>query len=420
MEPPAIIVEGLGKQYLLGMGAGPDDLRDALNRRFNALTQRLRLADDRRPTEREAFWALRDVTFSVQRGEILGIIGRNGAGKSTLLKLLSRVTTPTAGRAILSGRVGSLLEVGTGFHPELSGRENTYLNGAILGMSKREIDECYDAIVDYAGIAEFMATPVKRYSSGMHVRLAFAIAAHIRPEILILDEVLAVGDANFQRKSFNTVMDYAGTGNTTLFVSHNLNAVKTMCARAVFLDKGQVRFIGPTGEAIDAYNDSLLMERAESLADRQRQSPALTPLIERVTMRDDAGNETYVVGSCEGIRVRVELRNEAPLTNPYIDLVIRDVFGTRLSWIASGVQQGRLPEVPKNGCMEIIIDEIPFLPGGYQGNIEVGDKGARLDFVGAAFEFQVVHRDIFGTGIQQENARGPLILKSHFDVGISD
>ena len=206
-----------------------------------------------RLADRETFWALRDISFEIGRGEVVGIIGRNGAGKSTLLKILSQITEPTSGEIDLHGRVGSLLEVGTGFHPELTGRENIFLNGAILGMHRREIITQFDAIVDFAGIEQFLDTPVKRYSSGMYVRLAFAVAAHLNPEILIVDEVLAVGDAEFQKKCLGKMQDVAQSGRTVLFVSHNLQAVSLLCEKGLLLSRGRLAFFGGVDEAIDAY-----------------------------------------------------------------------------------------------------------------------------------------------------------------------
>ncbi len=224
-----------------------------------------------RVTNRETFWALQGVSFQIERGEVVGILGRNGAGKSTLLKVLSRITEPTAGEIDLYGRVGSLLEVGTGFHPELTGRENIFLNGAILGMRRHEIVRQFDAIVDFAGVEKFLDTPVKRYSSGMYVRLAFAVAAHLNPEILIVDEVLAVGDAEFQKKCMGKMNDVARSGRTVIFVSHNLQAVSLFCTRGVWLSKGEVVFNGRADEAIDRYVAS--WTDASAAADRDLRRP---------------------------------------------------------------------------------------------------------------------------------------------------
>jgi len=251
MSLPSIEVSGLSKRYVLEHESRHDNLRDSLHHTARKLWRRARWGTS---FEKEEFWALRDVSFSVQPGDVVGIIGRNGAGKSTLLKILSRITEPTAGRITLRGRVASLLEVGTGFHPELSGRENIYLNGAILGMSRVEIRRKFDEIVAFAEVERFLDTPVKRYSSGMYVRLAFAVAAHLEPEILIVDEVLAVGDIAFQKKCLGKMQDVArNEGRTVLFVSHNLNAVRQLCSTALFLANGCVQAAGPVGRMLDLY-----------------------------------------------------------------------------------------------------------------------------------------------------------------------
>ncbi len=253
-----IAVEGLSKRYLIGHQLRHDTLRDAMVQGVRGLVSRVRRHDAGGRADREEFWALRDVAFEVRRGEVLGIIGRNGAGKSTLLKILSRITEPTRGRVALRGRVASLLEVGTGFHPELSGRENIFLNGAILGMSREEIRRKFDEIVAFAEVEQFLDTPVKRYSSGMYVRLAFAVAAHLEPEILIVDEVLSVGDVAFQRKCVGKLQDVAGTsGRTVLFVSHNLPVVRRLCPRALLLDRGRIAAAGAAAEVLNTYTHAI-------------------------------------------------------------------------------------------------------------------------------------------------------------------
>ena len=248
-----ISAEGLSKQYRLGQRASHGALRDALTQAIAAPFRRSRRLDTTAAREREWIWALRDVSFVVAPGEIVGIIGRNGSGKSTLLKILSRITEPTRGRAAVFGRVGSLLEVGTGFHPELSGRENIFVNGAILGMKRAEITRKFDEIVAFAEVERFIDTAVKYYSSGMQMRLAFAVAAHLEPEILLIDEVLAVGDAAFQKKCLGKMGDVARGGRTVLFVSHDLSAVQVLCGRAMRLAHGTLQGIGPVGEQITAY-----------------------------------------------------------------------------------------------------------------------------------------------------------------------
>jgi lipopolysaccharide transport system ATP-binding protein len=263
MPRPVISVENLSKAYRIGLKEEvPDTLTSALIgfakaplRKF----QELRRLDTFRHTGEadDIVWALKDVSFEVQEGEVLGVIGRNGAGKSTLLKILSRITEPTSGRAVIRGRVSSLLEVGTGFHPELSGRENVYLNGTILGMTKAEIDAKFDEIVDFSGVEKFLDTPIKRYSSGMKVRLAFAVAAHLEPEILIIDEVLAVGDAEFQKKCLGKMQDVARGGRTVLFVSHNMEAVTALCSRALLVVGGRGVVDGNVTTAVQRYYDAM-------------------------------------------------------------------------------------------------------------------------------------------------------------------
>jgi lipopolysaccharide transport system ATP-binding protein len=273
MRDFAIRVENLSKQYRIrGIEKHNnyyETLRDHLTTGWQSFFQRNVSSSCRNVT----FWALQDVSFEVKNGEILGLIGRNGAGKSTLLKILSRITAPTSGRAEIHGRVGSLLEVGTGFHAELSGRENIYLNGAILGMSKAEIDHKFDEILSFAEIGEFVDTPVKHYSSGMYLRLAFSVAAHLEPEILLVDEVLAVGDAGFQKKCLGKMGDVAREGRTVLFVSHNMPAITRLCDRAILLDDGKISVDGPSHQVVGAYLNSGL----GTMAAREWHDPAKAP-----------------------------------------------------------------------------------------------------------------------------------------------
>src|SRR5579864_1318494 len=260
-----IHAEGLGKRYRRGVRVDAG-LRHVLEEFARSPWRALRGAKP------EMFWALKDVSLEVREGEVLGLIGRNGAGKTTLLKILSRITRPTEGWAEIRGRVRSLLEVGTGFHPELTGRENTYLSGSILGMSKREIDRKFDEIVAFAEIEKFIETPVKHYSSGMYVRLAFAVAAHLEPEILLVDEVLAVGDINFQKKCLGKMGDVAKAGRTVVLVSHQLNQIRRLCQRVVWVDAGQIRLNGSTHEVVSAYESA--MARGENSAAPQHRSDA--------------------------------------------------------------------------------------------------------------------------------------------------
>ncbi len=253
----AINIENLSKKYVIGHQKREryTALRDVMMHKLRGIRERLRhpLSPNREEVETEEFWALKDINLEIKRGDRVGIIGRNGAGKSTLLKILSRITEPTKGRVHIYGRVASLLEVGTGFHPELTGRENIYLNGAILGMSRAEIKRKFDEIVDFSGVEKFLDTPVKRYSSGMYVRLAFAVAAHLEPEILVVDEVLAVGDAQFQKKCLGKMEAVGNEGRTVLFVSHNMGAISQLCSTCAWIDRGQTRMVGSTAEVVNSY-----------------------------------------------------------------------------------------------------------------------------------------------------------------------
>ena len=291
MSDFAIRAETLGKKYQIGrQSARHDSLRDALT---SALTAPLRnLRDIRRIgsaiEDADTFWAFRDVSFELRHGEVLGVIGRNGAGKSTLLKVLSRITEPSAGRAVVRGRVGSLLEVGTGFHPDLTGRENLFLNGAILGMDRAYVERRFEEIVEFAGVAKFIDTPVKRYSSGMYLRLAFAVAAHLEPDVLIVDEVLAVGDAQFQKKCLGKMSSVSKEGRTVLFVSHNLTAVRTLCTRAILLRQGQVVADASAADAVAQY----VADVNQNLLEREYPDTALAPqntsaLIRRVAVHSE-------------------------------------------------------------------------------------------------------------------------------------
>lgn len=310
MSSPSVLAEGIGKRYSIGGALQKHTtMRDAI------------VAAARRPIERirhpgsathlsEDLWALRDVTLQVDEGEVLGLIGSNGAGKSTFLKIISRITEPTEGQIVLNGRVGSLLEVGTGFHAELTGRENIYLNGAILGMTRVEINRRFDDIVEFSEIARFLDTPVKRYSSGMYVRLAFAVAAHLEPEILVIDEVLAVGDAAFQAKCLGRMEDVASTGRTVLFVSHNMQAIRSLCTRVVELSQGRVVDAGPPSEVVDRYlrlqggaSGVLEMEGDDRPGDDEVRLAA-------VRILDPDGRPTSVVISSEPFSVQMDVQLE--------------------------------------------------------------------------------------------------------------
>ena len=310
MSKPIISIENLSKAYYIGRKINPHHtFRDAIANLATAPIRRWR--EQAMPTQEsdDAFWALNDVSFEVNRGEVVGLVGRNGAGKSTLLKVLSRITEPTGGRAVLRGRVASLLEVGTGFHPELTGRENIYLNGSILGMKRSEIQRKFDEIVAFSEIEQFLDTPVKRYSSGMYVRLAFAVAAHLEPEILIIDEVLAVGDAQFQKRCLGKMKQVAqGDGRTVLFVSHNMQAVSTLTTRSILLKKGQIAAAGPTPEVITKYlEESVASPEMTYTAPPSDERPRIT----RVELETSDPNNVQMNG--EAMKVVVEISTPKPI-----------------------------------------------------------------------------------------------------------
>ncbi len=307
MSRPIIEVSNLGKMYRLGE-IGASSLREEASAFWDRLRGRHTEVSTRE------FWALKDVSFTVQPGEVVGIIGRNGAGKSTLLKILSRITEPTTGRAVLRGRVASLLEVGTGFHPDLSGRDNIYLNGAILGMSRAEIRSKFDEIVAFAEVEQFIDTPVKRYSSGMYVRLAFAVAAHLEPEILIIDEVLAVGDASFQKKCLGKMRNVSADGRTVLFVSHNMAAVRTLCPRALLLERGGIARLGDVNSVVTSY----LQEGRGSASEREWPNPAEAPgnqhvRLGAVRVRPPANHSVISIDT--GALIEIEFFNLVPGIN---------------------------------------------------------------------------------------------------------
>ncbi len=322
MSSKAITVRGLGKKYLLHHERGRENyvaMRDVISQTVRGVFQPNKV----KKSSDEVFWALRNVTFDVAEGEPLGIIGRNGAGKSTLLKIISRITEPTTGRIEINGRVASLLEVGTGFHPELTGRENIYMNGAILGMRRTEIRQKFDEIVDFAGVERFLDTPVKRYSSGMYVRLAFAVAAHLEPEILVVDEVLAVGDAGFQRKCLGKMNDIASSGGrTVLFVSHQLDMIRTLCRSCVMLEKGKVAQIGPASEVVDFYLKSSVADTssAEYEAEEKKDLPGQ---ILRARVCNDAGETKSSFDVFDDVILEVEYILREPAEGMIVSMKLR-------------------------------------------------------------------------------------------------
>jgi lipopolysaccharide transport system ATP-binding protein len=422
MSEAVIAVEGLGKRYRIGAKQEVyHTLRESLMAGARQLVTSFRAKSGERSAEE--FWALNDVSFQVQPGEVVAIIGRNGAGKSTLLKILSRITEPTAGRAVLRGRVGSLLEVGTGFHLELTGRENIFLSGVILGMRRAEVQRKFDEIVAFAGVEKFLDTPIKRYSSGMQVRLGFAVAAHLEPEILIVDEVLAVGDAEFQKKCLGKMSEVARGGRTVLFVSHNMAAVQSLCSRGILLKEGRVAFSGTAEQAVAQYvemfSSSSMFVDLKEVTDRQGKGPIR---LERFRVLSEQGE---VIDACQcgkGITLELHYASEAPLAGRRVALGI--VFmrqpGEGLfvcNTEAAGLETGTLPE---RGVFRCRIDRLPLSPGRYPLWFNCVVDGEFSDSISGAAALNVVEGDFFGTGKMPFAQVSPVLVPHSWSVTGND
>lgn len=390
MSDIAIHIEHLGKQYRIGKRETHRSLREALSdalaapaRAFSAAARRLP------PGSPDSIWALDDITFDVKGGEVVGIIGRNGSGKSTLLKILSRITLPTKGLADIYGRVGSLLEVGTGFHPELTGRENLYLNGAILGMKKAEIDRRFDEIVAFSEVEQFLDTPVKHYSSGMYMRLAFSVAAHLEPEILVVDEVLAVGDAAFQKKCLGKMGDVAKTGRTVLFVSHNMGAIAELCQRAILLDHGRIMEMGEVNGVVRAYLSSVA-EKAESAAIAPPEVDKGVTL-QRVAVYDDEMRNSSELDYRYPFRLRLDFNVTKPISqlSPWLSLTNQYGVVVFTTWI--DYQQ---PYKPGRYTATGVIPGQLLTPGSYY--VSVGAEHYRVEayhYAPQCLSFDIINTD---------------------------
>ena len=410
----AIRVTGLGKRYRLGATTGGyGTLRDTLAELARRLGGQAAAVPEPAP-----FWALRDVSFEVRRGEVLGIIGRNGAGKSTLLKILARITAPTVGRAEIRGRVGSLLEVGTGFHPELTGRENIYLNGALLGMTRAEIKTKFDEIVAFSEIEKFLDTPVKRYSSGMYVRLAFAVAAHLEPEILLVDEVLAVGDAAFQKKCLGKMSDAAGGGRTVLFVSHNLGLIRELTPRALWLHDGQLRYEGDIGQAIERYlSHGLAAREAEvDLTDHPNRLPGMKKILRAVRCRRPDGSPAEDFSQDEEIVLDIEY--DSPVVRlAGIGFHFRTFEGVRVGGFNSYMGAPPPYQLPPRGVVSFRMPARQFTPGAYLATVSLGSHPQALeDCVENAIGFHLHPADIYRTGYLLTKEDGVAALNVQMEI----
>ena len=359
-------------------------------------------------------WALRAVSFQVREGEIVGVIGPNGAGKTTLLKILSRITEPTEGYAQIRGRVGSLLHVGTGFHPELTGRENIYLNGAILGMKKAEINRKFDEIVSFAELANFTDTPLKFYSDGMYVRLAFAVAAHLEPEILLVDEVLAVGDAAFQKKSLGKMGEIAKHGRTVLFVSHNMAAISSLCDRACLLERGRLVFDGPAKEVVERYLKSV--SSTETIPVDERQDRSGDGSVRVVSLLVQSADHDETIGSTSRLRITVSYRSQGPLRHPRFLLEVRDYANTGIFLLDSDAVGGLPEELPSEASVTCLTEPINLTAGRCYLGISVFKAQSLADHVENAGYFDIHERDVYGTGKTPARDRVLFVLQHKWDV----
>ena len=418
----AVRVRNVGKTYRLGV-ISRRTLRDELAYRWLRLRGRDPKESMGRVGGRELedpglFRALDDVSFDVRQGETVGLIGRNGAGKSTMLKILARITTPSSGEAWIRGRVGSMLEVGTGFHPELTGRENVYLNGTILGMTKKEIDAKFDEIVEFSEIGEFLDTPVKRYSSGMYVKLAFSIASSLDNDVLLLDEVLAVGDAAFRRKSLARMKEIAASGRTILFVSHSKENVKTVCSRCLWFDRGRIVQDGPTEEVLDAYEGTCAENDAPATHALLRNATRREPLsgtmrFTEISVLDETGREREP--RC-GDRVRFRLSFEAreEVRECELSIGVRSKSGNPLLSLPTRLTQSSFPLARGLHEAELVLPRMPLTPGVYSVDVSAKSGGRKADFVEKALWISVTNGDFFGTGgMVAGGLSGRVILCDH-------
>lgn len=412
----AIRAVGLAKEYRIGeIGrARYETLRDKIGR----LPRKLLGRENTQPIASSKIWALEDVTFDLEKGGVLAVIGRNGAGKSTLLKVLSRITEPTRGYADIYGRIGALLEVGTGFHPELTGRENVFLNGAILGMRRKEIERKLDEIIGFAEVEKFTDTPVKYYSSGMYMRLAFSVAAHMEPEILIIDEVLAVGDAAFQRKCLGKMGDVAREGRTVVFVSHNMGAIARLCTSAVILERGRVTYQGDITSAIARYHDSiasgreLASGREPHIIFEEEAHPEADFSMTRIEVLDGAGIPKADVQTWDRMRIRFHFYCRRVVQRGSVILEIRNIEGTRMI-VLSTQPDGTLPLSFDEGfqAVDCVIDELPLAAGDYAVAAALAIPNMeRLWFRSEVGTLTVLPRDVYASGFAPTMERAVLAL----------
>jgi lipopolysaccharide transport system ATP-binding protein len=418
-----IKVENLSKKYIIGHQVKEpyQTLRDTVARKSKKVGKWLLhpfLSSSAQSfSGTEEFWALKDVSFEVQQGDRLGIIGRNGAGKSTLLKVLSRITEPTEGRISIKGRVASLLEVGTGFHPELTGRENIFLNGAILGMGKLEIKKKFDEIVAFAEVEKFLDTPVKHYSSGMYVRLAFAVAAHLEPEILIIDEVLAVGDAQFQKKCLGKMEEVGKEGRTVLFVSHNMSAILNLCSRTILLHSGGIIGEGTTEDIVRKYLEKIQEGTEQDISSIKERRGLGRVRFTRISFEDDKGSplEHAISGQPLIIVLEYQSKNKRELHNCRVSVAFNNNLGQALFNCSSELTNSEVLNLPPTGKVKCIIPKLPLSQSNYVINVFLEVNREIEDWIQGAVSLNVDDGDFFGTGKQYSKRwQGKGILVPHY------
>jgi lipopolysaccharide transport system ATP-binding protein len=418
MSNTVIKVENLSKQYRLGK-VGTGSLTQDLSRWWSLVRGKedplLKIGESNDRTSKgisDYVWSLKDINFEVNQGDTLGIIGRNGAGKSTLLKILSKVTGPTTGNIKIKGRIASLLEVGTGFHPELSGRENIFLNGAILGMSKNEIKRKFDEIVDFSGVDRYIDTPVKRYSSGMYVRLAFAVAAHLESEILIIDEVLAVGDAEFQKKCLGKMNDVSkGEGRTVLFVSHNMAAVENLCNKGIVLNNGNMIFEGGSKESIDYY-----FKNQKSVVENQKIS---SKYVDEISILNSEREKISELEMGNNFTIQIKAKGISEVSGLNMGFFIKDIYDQKIAAFSTAMKLPILLDSQRsnNEIFEFNIINPPLLEGKYIIDISIAyKKGGRLEYIENAYSFDVLSKDIYGSGVMLNNYFGKIYLNAETTI----
>ncbi|MFL5752709.1 MAG: ABC transporter ATP-binding protein [Bacteroidia bacterium] len=415
---PAIKVEHISKKYVLKHEANESytTLRDSLVGGVRSLFTSPGSLLKRR--SEEEFWALKDINFEIQQGDRVGIIGRNGAGKSTLLKVLSRIVAPTSGRVEINGRVASLLEVGTGFHPELSGRENVFLNGSILGMSKEEIKRKFDEIIAFAEVERFLDTPVKRYSSGMYVRLAFAVAAHLEPEILIVDEVLAVGDATFQKKCLGKMREVSGSGRTIIFVSHNMAAIQNLCDKCIYLKNGQLVQEGKTDEVIPAYLRASSDIKLIDLSERTDRSGNGAVKFVSFDIKD-RGDRSLAVAHCgDYVKLKIGIQQlQKNCTNYSVAVGIDDEYGQRVTHFSNEVTDEVFERLSDDSrFIDLEIPKLPLKSGQYTFTLYSTVNGELADWIQEAGTFAVEAGDYYRTGKLPPEGQGAIYVEHSFKL----